>query len=487
VDVVVCGDKDLIANVHAANNSLVIAGEAVSPAGLIDILDALSPTGVLVQATADWVSNIIPVAQNHKNVYFFMSGRIKKVWLDELAPAGVIVLPQDLNKAISLMRQALEKVSPTAFKYTDTKTEVKVVHNQVGLMTKGCTLFYSSKGGVGKTTTTVNVAAATGMLVRDIQDKTGQEFRVAVIDNNPDGNLKYQLGYPPLSDTGYPKSIVGFRHLHENSSLNDVIEALNYHEESNVYFVTSPETSQEKLANSPDIFDLCLYLVKRYFHFVFIDMSVHLNHDETIAAINAATDIMVVSNLDSTTVGLLKDRMTEMNQIFGGFSRARLVINNDKKEGDINLRTVVKELSLPLNIELSYCTNIKQGIKKGVPVATLYPSEKYSEQVRLLAQKIIGTSLGDAGQAYKNKPDAPAGKIKNLMLNLKYFLRRTHNRKPGMSFVRKIKIHFDLTYIAGLIITLSATLITLHYNKILHIPFIESAVHELQKLINSVS
>lgn len=415
MEIIVCGDKDFISIAHAANHQLDIVGDAVSPTSLLDILDALNPMGVLIQATADWANNIIPIAESRKNVHFFISGNIKKAWLDQIAPAGIIVLPKDLNKAMFNMASALERVSPTAFRYTDNKVELKLIQKQTGLMTKACTLFYSSKGGVGKTTTTANIAAVTGMLLREINEEQGREYSVCVIDANPDGNIKHHFGYPPFSDMGLPKSIVGFKDLHENSSLNAVIERLNYHETTNVYFITSPETSHEKLANSPEIFDLCLKLAKKYFTYVYVDMGTYLNYEEAVSSVDAATDIMLVSNLKEESIGVLKQRMLEMNQVFGGFSRVKLVINNNIEEGRMNLKTALKELNLPLHIELPYCSNIRQGINKGVPAAALYPSDKYAEQIKLLAQKIIGTSFGtEAKKGKSNKSVSWFSKIKQL-------------------------------------------------------------------------
>jgi MinD-like ATPase involved in chromosome partitioning or flagellar assembly len=236
------------------------------------------------------------------------------------------------------------------------------------------------------------MAAAAGMLVREMAKETGQELRVAVIDNNRVGNIKYYFGFPPLGLDKGPRSMAGFRHLHAGSSLGAVVEAMNYHEPSNVYFVVSPETAHEKLLYNADVFKLCFDLVRKYFHFVFIDMGVDLEEDTAVLAVDAATDIVVVSDHEQDTVGLLKKARGEMGQVFGGFDRVRLVVNQHRKEISMNTGNIVKELGFPLAAELPFCPQMRTAVRKGVPMAFLEPENEYSLAVATLAQKVIGVT-----------------------------------------------------------------------------------------------
>ncbi|MCL6478543.1 MAG: AAA family ATPase [Peptococcaceae bacterium] len=391
--VIICGGKEFISEFRTVLEGarVTVLGEAVSVPDLLSMLESVDALGVIMPATVEWAENAVRLADTKKNVQFFVCGKIKKDVWDNLSEAGVIVLPADVRRAARNVEMALERVSPVSFKYTEMAEKVNVVQNRVDVLTKATVVFFSAKGGVGKTTTTVNTAAAVGMWAREAAKQTGQELRVAVIDNNPDGNLKYQFGFPPLSLGKNPRSVAGFRHLHYNSSLGAVLEAMNYFELANVYSVVSPESSQEKLSYNDEIFKLCVNLVQKYFHFVFVDMGVHLENETAIIAIDAATDIIVVSDLDPATVGLLKDKRGEMGQVFGGFDRARLVVNCREKENrGINAGNVTRELGLPLAAELPFCPLMKKGLKKGVPAVCLDPADGYAREVTALAQKLVG-------------------------------------------------------------------------------------------------
>ena len=82
--------------------------------------------------------------------------------------------------------------------------------------------YYKSKGGVGKTTTAVNLAAGLSQLKKNI----------LIIDLDPQGNATTGLGLSNLEDT--ENSIYGV--LNGTKDLNSVIKKTNY---ENLNLVTS--------------------------------------------------------------------------------------------------------------------------------------------------------------------------------------------------------------------------------------------------------
>lgn len=398
---ILCGDKEFTTAARAAfeNARVPVAGIAATVNDLVSMLENTKAAGILVPATAEWTENVARLAGVRKNVQFFVSGRVKKSVWDNLTEAGVIILPPDMQKVARDVEMAMERISPTGFRYVEGGDRLTVVYNRVDVLTKAVPVVFSYKGGVGKTTTVANLAAAAGVWARKTEEETGQELRVAVIDNNSIGNIKYKFGFKPLDPGKAPRSLAGFAHLHPNSSLGAVLEAMNYHEPTNVYFVVSPETAYEKIRYNADIFKLCLDLLQRHFHFVFIDMGTDLEDEAAVIAVSAATDILVVTDRDQATVGLLKDRRGEMGQVFGGFDRVQLVINNHKKEGgDMGISAILRELSLPLAAELPYCHLAQKAVRKGIPVVALDPQDKYSVAVSNLAQTLINVTGGGRRQ-----------------------------------------------------------------------------------------
>ena len=394
---IICGDKEFTAQARAAfeGSKVPVSGIAATVNDLLTMLENTGAAGVLMPATANWTENVVRLATARKNVHFFVCGRVRKSVWDELTDAGIAVLPPDLQKAARDIEMALERISPTAFRYTEGGEKLTVVDKSLGLLTKTMPVVFSYKGGIGKTTTVANMAAAAGIWARKIQEETGQEFRVAVVDNNSVGNLKYKFGFNAKERDKVPRSLAGFVHLHENSSLGAVIEAMNYHEATNVYFVTSPETGYEKIRYDAGVFKLCIDLLQKHFHFVFIDMGIDLDNEMSVMAVNAATDILVVTDRSRDTVNLIKDRRGEMGQVFGGLDRVQLVINNHKREGaDTGTSAILRELNLPLAAELPYCALTQKAVRKGVPAVALDPQDKYSVAISNLTQTLINVTGG---------------------------------------------------------------------------------------------
>ncbi|TEB04720.1 CobQ/CobB/MinD/ParA nucleotide binding domain protein [Pelotomaculum schinkii] len=393
--IILCGDKEFTAAARAAfkGSKVPVSGIAATVNDLIALLESTGAAGVLMPAVAEWTENLVRLAAARKNAHFFVAGRVRKSVWDDLTEAGVVILSPDLQKAVRDMEMALERISPTGFRYVEGGEKVTIVQKRVDILTRTIPLVFSYKGGVGKTTTVANLAAATGIWARETEEETGKELRVAVIDNNSVGNLKYKFGFDSKDSDKVPRSLAGFAHLHPNSSLGAVLEAMNYHEPTNVYFVVSPETGYEKVRYNEGIFKLCLDLLQRHFHFVFIDMGIDLDSEMSILAANAATDIIVVTDRNQDTVNLIRDRRGEMGQVFGGFDRVQLVINNHKKENaDIGTSAILRELNLPLAAELPYCTFTQKAVRKGVPAVALDSQDKYSISVSNLAQTLINVT-----------------------------------------------------------------------------------------------
>ncbi|MQL51068.1 hypothetical protein GFC01_02035 [Desulfofundulus thermobenzoicus] len=402
--IILCGNREFTAAARAAfeGAGVPVAGIAATVNDLITLLESTGAAGVLMPGTAEWTENAARLVSVRKNAHFFVSGRVRKSVWDDLTEAGVVILSPDLQKAARDVGMALERISPTGFRYAEGGDKLTVVHNRVDILTKAVPVVFSFKGGVGKTTTVANLAAATGIWARKTEEETGQELRVAVIDNNSIGNIKYKFGFQPLDPGKVPRSLAGFAHLHPNSSLGAVLEAMNYHEPTNVYFVVSPETAYEKVRYNADIFKLCLDLLQRHFHFVFIDMGIDLEDETAVIAVSAATDILVITDRDQSTVGLLKDRRGEMGQVFGGFDRVQLVINNHKKENaDIGTSAILRELNLPLAAELPYCHLAQKAVRKGMPAVALDPQDKYSVAISNLAQTLINVTGGGGLPAFR--------------------------------------------------------------------------------------
>lgn len=397
-NVVICGDKEFVDILRSDLESagLSVSGIATSIDTVEGIVEKTQAIGIIVPTAREWVDNIEAVKRDGLQVFVY--GKIKKDMFDKLNDSGVIVLSLDQGKAVRSVKTVLDRVEPTSFHYSTNRERPAIVRNRVDLLTRCTTAVTSTKGGVGKTSTAVNLAAATGMLVRQISESTGQELRVALLDLNPVGNVDHKFMMPSISHVRNPKTILGFSKLHKNSSFAAVYEVMNYHEPSNVHFLSAREPGKENI--SLEALAMCLDLIQKYFHFVFIDMGTEIDHPLQVMALDAASDILIVSDRDQSAVRLIKKWRDTIDDCCSGLDRVKLVVNNAHKDGgDINVSTILREVSLPFLVELPHSASMPKSFRKGSPVSLVSPDDPYSKEVMSLVQSLTGITT----TAHRNK------------------------------------------------------------------------------------
>jgi len=415
LSVVVCGQKDFTGPIKKALESvgLSVSGEAVSVQDLYMLIDSSGATAAVAPTSEEWVAGVLSLVDMRRNVHFFVCGPLRRGMWSDLGAKGVYSLINDPKQVAVTVASVLDKDSPTTRTSAERPVVVSVQESQVDLLSRVVAVFYSAKGGVGKTTTTSNVAAVVGMWTRQLADRTGKNFRVCVIDINFEGKgaIRNYFGFPLLDkEHRKAKSIVSFSQLGPTAGFEAVRSVLNYHDKSNVYFVSPPQTVQEKVEYQDDHFKLCIDLVRKYFDFVFIDMGVRLDTNNAVIACDRATDILVVSDLDPSTIGALNDARSEMQQIFGGWSRTRLVVN-DSGRGGSSERDVVQTLQLPPTVFLPHSSASLAAKEKCMPLVCLAPHDKYSRAAEKLAQKVLGTRAVELAQV------TDASRVRGGLLN----------------------------------------------------------------------
>lgn len=397
LNIVVCGPAGFTRAVVDAcrNTGLRVVAVAVSAGDLVEQLEDSGAVGAIAPAGDGWLESMAGLVPVKANVSFFIAGNLTKAQRDSLADNGMFLLPSDPVRAVRGMIMTLERVAPAGYRSLNHSGRVVVESSDnVAVVRPAFVLFYSLKGGVGKTVTTANTAATVGLWARRLQ-KAGSDLTVAVLDNNPDGNLEKYFGSPLFGWRKAVKSSSLFKDLTAGASREAVLACLDYHEPSNAYFAGSVARHGRP---APGALDTSLSLLARHFHFVFVDMGVRMDDEWAAPAAGYATDVVLVSDSDPLTVALLHERWEETLGFFGGAGRFKLAVNHraPTREG-VSARKAADLLRVPLAAELPYCPEMFKSRSKSLPVVCCDPQGCYAGEVARLSQKILGTRA--VGQA----------------------------------------------------------------------------------------
>jgi len=243
----------------------------------------------------------------------------------------------------------------------------------------------SGKGGVAKTTTTVNLGAALNYFGRD----------VTIIDGNlSTPNLGLHLGIPvvPIS-------------LHDVlSGKNNILESIYQHGSGLKIIPGSLSLSNLKKINTYSLSKI-LPRLNGLTDIVIVDCSPGLG-DEVFSVVNAVDDVIIVTNpeLPAITDALKIAKLTEQS----GKHIKGIVLTKSGLNHDVGKESIENLIEKKIIATIPYDKSIRESLFRKEPVIYSNPKSKSAVAYKKLAADLIGVE-------YNEKAD---GKVKGFFNSL---------------------------------------------------------------------
>jgi septum site-determining protein MinD len=228
----------------------------------------------------------------------------------------------------------------------------------------------SGKGGVGKTTTSINLAAA--------MNSFGKE--VIIVDANlTTPNVGLHLGAP----------IVPISLNHVLSGKAKVADAIYEHESGTKIIPSSLSINELKKLNQGKIKDVGKKL-RKMADFVIYDSAAGLG-DEAVAAMDAADELIIVTNpeIPAVTDALKTAKLVKQ---MGKEIRGVIVTRSKGSKTEMPISNVAEMLELPILGVIPEDSRVQNALAMKEALVHAYPKCKASREYKKIAAKLIGNN-----------------------------------------------------------------------------------------------
>ncbi len=227
--------------------------------------------------------------------------------------------------------------------------------------------FVSGKGGVGKTTTTLNVGHALHSLGKQV---------ILVDANIATPNLGLQLGL--LNPEGTLNKF-----LKKEKGLHDII----YRHESGVTLIPSSLSLQEYQKTNPQKFTEVFEHLDELSEFVLIDAPSGLGYEVTNILKNSDEVVLVVNPTLSSVMDALKtiQLATAHNNTVAG-----VILNMTSFRGwtEMKPEEIEKTLGVPIIANIRHDRKFRKALLEQSPLHHLYPRSKAAKEFKKVARHL---------------------------------------------------------------------------------------------------
>jgi len=233
----------------------------------------------------------------------------------------------------------------------------------------------SGKGGVGKTTTTINLGAALNAINKEV---------IVVDANLTTPNVGLHLGAPIVP--------VNLNHVMQGKA--KVVDAIYEHDSGTKVIPSSLSVKELRKINHDKLKDVAKKL-RSMADYVLLDSAAGLGI-EAISSIEAADEIIIVTNPEITAVtDALKT--VRLAQELGKKVRGVIVTRVSGNQHEMSIGNIKEMLDLPVLGVVPEDKKVLASLRHKDAVIHMYPYTKSALAYKRIAAKIAGVSYKDPG------------------------------------------------------------------------------------------
>lgn len=274
--------------------------------------------------------------------------------------------PEEVQRAIAQVYEGEQK-----------KQVLMEPESQKVLSTGEVMVLYGAKGGIGKTTVSVNLAVA-------IAHETKQ--RVALVD------MDVQMGDVALLLSIVPERSIVDAAMNGERLGPDLVNSLVYTDRTGVRVLPAPATPEDSADLTARQVGQVIDALSRTFDYVIVDTSPSLN-DINLTILEKATLVLLMTTPELPS---LKRTKISLGLLLRSWNfpedRVKLVVNYPHAHNGVMPNDIESTLDYPIFWKFPYDPAVAQSVKSGRPCFEMKPGSRFSRNVLDLARAVCGLS-----------------------------------------------------------------------------------------------
>jgi len=245
---------------------------------------------------------------------------------------------------------------------------------------------FSPKGGVGKTTSSVNLALA-------LTDRGAR--KVCLVD------LDLAFGDVAITMQLFPTHSIEQAVGSEDSIDLGMIESLLTRHEDSLTVLAAPSHPDVRERVTPLLISRILRALRDGFDYIVVDTSPSFD-EATLTALDETDECVIVATLDVPTLKNVKVALETMDLLSIARGHRHLFLNRADDEVGITVEKVEGILGMPVAAQISTAVDIAASTNTGTPIVSQKPQHAASQAFAQLAGQITGEPVSAP------QPEAPS-------------------------------------------------------------------------------
>ena len=276
------------------------------------------------------------------------------------------VLKEDLVRVVTMLSNP---------EINTTETESKII------------TVYSNKGGIGKTTIAVNLAAELAKVTKD---------KVALVDLNLQlGDISTFLNLNPTFDVNYVlKKLV-------DKDKDTVLKAFEKYKSTSLYVLADPSYIEQSESITPQEITKLFGALKKIFPYIVIDMSSNIDPN-SLKILDESDWILFTTIVNIPAIRNCQRCLNLFRSRRYPEGKVKIVINRYMENDDIKVEDIENTLGEKIywKIPNNYFT-IMDAVNKGVSIAEVNPNSNVGNNFREFATKVSDEIIEQAVLKYR--------------------------------------------------------------------------------------